>query len=147
MTEDDKGLGAGPLTAVLQGHRPPAVLHWPDGLVLGPALAAARAAGWTTAVLDLAGVADKTAFMRRSSVALHLPDWFGHNWDALADCLRDPSWLPADGGRVLAVCSWLPYAKARPAEWDVVQEVLDAAVDFWRGTRTPLVVVVADSGS
>lgn len=27
---------------------------------------------------------------------LRLPDYFGWNWDALSDCLRDLKWLPAD---------------------------------------------------
>lgn len=27
---------------------------------------------------------------------LRLPDYFGWNWDALSDCLRDLRWLPAD---------------------------------------------------
>ncbi|WP_406396075.1 barstar family protein [Streptomyces sp. NBC_00887] len=25
-----------------------------------------------------------------------MPDYFGWNWDALSDCLRDLNWLPAD---------------------------------------------------
>lgn len=28
--------------------------------------------------------------------ALRFPVYFGWNWDALSDCLRDMSWLPAD---------------------------------------------------
>lgn len=31
------------------------------------------------------------------SDALLFPGWFGWNWDALSDCLRDLNWLPADG--------------------------------------------------
>jgi RNAse (barnase) inhibitor barstar len=31
--------------------------------------------------------------------ALHFPDWFGRNLDALADCLHDLAELPVDGGR------------------------------------------------
>ncbi|MCL8010463.1 barstar family protein [Streptomyces sp. AS02] len=27
---------------------------------------------------------------------LRLPDYFGWNWEALSDCLRDLKWLPAD---------------------------------------------------
>ncbi|PSL56632.1 barstar (barnase inhibitor) [Saccharothrix carnea] len=32
--------------------------------------------------------------------ALSFPDWFGHNLDALYDCLTDLSWLP-EGEHVL----------------------------------------------
>ena len=46
---------------------------------------------------DLGGCADKHELLQRLAVSLTLPASFGHNWDALADCLRDMGWLPAWG--------------------------------------------------
>ncbi|MBW8704807.1 hypothetical protein MBT84_34945 [Streptomyces sp. MBT84] len=52
--------------------------------------------------LDLDTVDDKAAFMERIAGALGLPDWFGRNWDALADSLTDRTvWPPAAVGRGL----------------------------------------------
>ncbi|MFF9053027.1 barstar family protein [Streptomyces erythrochromogenes] len=102
---------------------------------LAPALAAAEAAGWTTLRLDLDGVRGKAELMGRCGEALRLPEWFGGNWDALADVLRDLSWLPEAAGRLVAVTSWRGYAGARPAEWETFVEVLEEAVDFWRGPQ------------
>ena len=59
--------------------------------------AAAAAAGLGVAHVDLQGCHDKAEFLRRVAAALRFPAWFGHNWDALADCLTDMSWWPADG--------------------------------------------------
>ncbi|MBX7468259.1 barstar family protein [Streptomyces sp. MAG02] len=88
-------------------------------------LAGARAEGWATVVLDLTGVTGKAALMDRFARALDLPDWFGRNWDALADCLGD---LPATGhGRLLIVTGWQPYADARPEEWAIARDILDRA--------------------
>jgi len=40
------------------------------------------------------GTAD---FMNRLAHAARFPDYFGHNWDAVSDLLRDLSWAPANG--------------------------------------------------
>ncbi|MFD4633118.1 barstar family protein [Streptomyces sp. NPDC058284] len=106
-------------------------------------LDAARGAGWTTATLSLAGVTDKAAFMERCARGLGLPDWFGRNWDALADCLTDLSWAPRANGRLLVVSGWQEYARGAPGEWRIAQEVFSAAVEHWRGAETGLEIVLA----
>ncbi|MGZ9929838.1 barstar family protein [Streptomyces sp. NC-S4] len=126
-----------------------------DPQPLAPALEAAEAAGRTTVRLDLSGVRGKAELMRRCGDALRLPEWVGGNWDALADALRDLSWLPSPssapsgGGWLVAVTSWRGYADARPGEWQTLGEVLEEAVDFWRGSGAgggpALVVVLADA--
>ncbi|MEW2138136.1 barstar family protein [Streptomyces sp. NPDC005409] len=115
-----------------------------DPQPLAPALAAAEAAGWTTLRLDLDGVRGKAELMARCGDALRLPDWFGGNWDALADAVRDLSWLPvpvpgpggvdaADAaGRLVVVTSWRRFAEARPEDWEILVEILEEAVAFWR---------------
>ncbi|MFG2991967.1 barstar family protein [Streptomyces sp. NPDC048257] len=120
-----------------------------DPQPLAPALAAADAAGWTTVRLDLDGVRGKAELLRRCGDALRLPEWVGGNWDALADAMRDLSWLPGAAGRLVAVTSWRGYAAARPGEWETLVEVLEEAVDFWRargGGAPELVVLLADAG-
>ncbi|MER6216949.1 MULTISPECIES: barstar family protein [unclassified Streptomyces] len=103
-----------------------------DPRPLDPALAAAEEAGWSTVRLDLDGVRSKAALMRRCAAALRVPEWFGGNWDALADALADLSWLPDAPGRLLAVTSWRGYAAERPEDWATLQEILQEAAEFWR---------------
>ncbi|KIZ17506.1 hypothetical protein SNA_13475 [Streptomyces natalensis ATCC 27448] len=131
------------MAAVLDGSTPPGVLTWPADRPVADALAAARDAGWSGAALDLEGALDKAEFMERCARALRLPQWFGRNWDALADCLTDLSWCPAVGGRLLVLTGWQGYASAVPEEWSVFEEVLADAVGHWRGTDTGLVVIMA----
>ncbi|MEV0375500.1 barstar family protein [Streptomyces sp. NPDC050636] len=132
-----------PLAAVLDGSTPPGVLSWPADRSVADALAAARDAGWSGAALDLEGTADKAEFMERCARSLRLPDWFGRNWDALADCLTDLSWCPADGGRLLVVTGWQGYASAVPDDWSIVEGVLADAVGYWRDKDTGLAVIMA----
>ncbi|WP_328297617.1 barstar family protein [Streptomyces sp. NBC_00435] len=116
-----------------------------DPQPLAPAVAAAEAAGWTTVRLDLDGVRSKAELMRRCRGALRLPEYFGENWDALADALRDLSWLPDAAGRLVAVTSWRAYAAARPGDWETLREILEEAVDFWReGDGAGLTVLLAE---
>ncbi|MEU9145643.1 barstar family protein [Streptomyces sp. NPDC048349] len=119
-----------------------------DPQPLAPALAAAEKAGWTILRLDLDGVRGKAELMRRCGDAVRVPEWFGGNWDALADALRDLSWLP-QAGRLVAVTSWQGLAGARPRDWEVLVEVLEEAVDFWRerGDGPVLRVLLAESGA
>ncbi len=85
--------------------------------------------------LDLDGVTDKAGLMDRCARDLELPDWFGRNWDALADSLTDLRALPEAGALLLVVRNWQPYAKARPEEWEIAQEVFTSGVD--RVRRSP----------
>ncbi|MER7567177.1 barstar family protein [Streptomyces sp. NPDC097941] len=80
--------------------------------------------------LDLDGVADKAGLMDRCARDLRLPDWFGRNWDALADVLSDPGLWSGDGvdeETVVVVRHWDRYAAARPDEWATAREVFSQA--------------------
>ena len=57
----------------------------------------ARQADLALCRVDLSGCTDNAGLLRRLAFALRLPPDFGDNWDALADCLRDPAWRPAWG--------------------------------------------------
>ncbi|MET7477552.1 barstar family protein [Streptomyces sp. NPDC005648] len=96
--------------------------------------------------LDLAGVADKAGLMDRVAGALGLPDWFGRNWDALADSLCDHTVWPegaVEKGLSIVVRNWRPYAAARPEEWETAVDVLGEAVD----RTTDLSVALALGGA
>ncbi|GGY77506.1 hypothetical protein GCM10010300_21850 [Streptomyces olivaceoviridis] len=96
--------------------------------------------------LDLDGVTDKAGLMDRAARALSLPDWFGRNWDALADSLSDPSVWPrqAEGsGLLVVVRGWEGYARERPQEWETAQEVFAQAM----GVMPALTVALALGGT
>lgn len=62
---------------------------------------------------------------------LQLPGYFGGNWDALHDCLRDCSWLP-DDAEVLLRHDSLPFAEGRRhrvAYLELIQSLLQSPTD------------------
>ncbi|MFJ8821886.1 barstar family protein [Streptomyces sp. NPDC102467] len=88
----------------------------------------ASPAEWTVRVVDLDGVTDKAEFMARWAAALDLPDWFGRNWDALADTLGDPEQLPdAAGWLVLVVTGWERFRRLKPEQWETALDVFGRA--------------------
>lgn len=94
--------------------------------------------------LDLGGAVNKADLMDRVARALSLPDWFGRNWDALADSLSDPSVWPPDAagqGLLVVVTGWRAYASARPHEWTTAEEIFTEA-----SGRTPLLTVALALG-
>jgi Barstar (barnase inhibitor) len=67
------------------------------------------------------------------------PDYFGGNWDAVADCLTDLSW--EEGDRILVVYS--NYQGLRGGEdWDLVMEIWSNTIEFWRGQGVMVAVVL-----
>ncbi|NTV93883.1 MAG: barstar family protein [Thiobacillus sp.] len=80
----------------------------------------------------------KPAMLAAVAEALALPDWFGHNWDALQDCLADLSWR--DGGVTLVIGQAdLPAALA-PDSWPVLLDILADVANYWRGQGRPFAV-------
>lgn len=87
--------------ALLSGGLRPGV-HWVPVVPSPDAVEAdLAAAGWAVRRLPAADVRDRAAFLAACGRALDFPDWYGQNWDALADCLADLSWLPGAGIVVL----------------------------------------------
>ncbi|MFB9069541.1 barstar family protein [Pseudofulvimonas gallinarii] len=59
--------------------------------------AAARGLDFATVRLDLADCRRSDDLFARMAAVFRFPEWFGDNWDALADCLADLSWWLARG--------------------------------------------------
>jgi len=79
--------------------------------------------------IDLAGCHDKTELLRRLATTLSFPASFGHNWDALADCLRDLSWLP-EWGHALVLDHANDLHQAAEDDFDILLGILDDAATF-----------------
>ena len=78
--------------------------------------------------------------MRAIAEALHFPDWFGGNWDALEDCLGDLSWRPA-GGQVLVFRNWQALSSD---DLGVLIDVLRSSAESWSGRGRPFFAVLVD---
>ena len=101
---------------------------------------AARTAGFASFAADLGAAATLEAAFPILAKALDFPDWFGHNLDALMDCLTDMSWAPAKG-YLLLISGTPPLAKADPDGFASLLEVFSAAIEPWREDGIPFWVL------
>lgn len=94
-------------------------------------IGAAESCAYVVFRVDLAGVRDKESLLAAIGKEMAFPEWYGANWDALADCLADLGWRPAEGYLVLLEhCDRL---RTR-AEGDLVEalQVFQEAAETWR---------------
>jgi Barstar (barnase inhibitor) len=87
-------------------------------------------------------VATKGELLAGFARALEFPGWVGRNWDALADALRDLSWLPT-GPRVVVWAGAGALRSAQPAAYRTALDVLREATARSAGTDHPLTVLLA----
>lgn len=130
----------GRLTEVLSGGLPPGVYRSPGPADPDEIGRVAAAAGWGVHLLDGRATGSKAELLAAVGEALSFPEWYGRNWDALADCLSDLSWL-AGRGEVLIWHDYGVLAVGDPDAWRVAYEVL-----AWARPSVPLVVVLTGDG-
>ncbi len=115
---------------------------WFEAPGLGSIAALLEADGWIVVVIDGERIDGKGALLAELARQMAFPDYFGGNWDALQDCLTDLSWLPAAG--YLVILQAMEALRNRhPDDLATACEILAAAVDRWRGTQTPFLVLFA----
>jgi hypothetical protein len=85
------------------------------------------------------GIKSKAALLEALFVALRFPDYFGGNWDALDECIRDLSWLP--NGDVVLRHRDLPMQEDR-ASLSTYLAILKDAVEKSRVTGERKLCVV-----
>lgn len=120
------------LAGLLAGHDPAGVYRWESGFTEDEVRHTVEHAGWAFGVVDGWIHQDKAAVLAAIARTLAFPDWFGHNLDALADCLSDvgtPTVLLWDG--------WGPLAREEPATFRAVVDVLTD-----RATAEPVFAVL-----
>ena len=71
-----------------------------------------------------------TGLFAELAEALEFPDYFGHNWDALEECLADLEWLPAKGYVLLFTDAELILPDDEE-EFATFVEVLNDAGEAW----------------
>lgn len=102
---------------------------------------AATGTGFQVAPIGFHGCAGKHDALARIATALQFPDWFGNNWDALADCLGDLSWLPAGGNLLVLDAAW-DWRERDAEDFATLLEICGETAHAWLRERRPFWVVI-----
>ena len=139
------------LAAVLAGRTGPAIWRWSGDADVAELCDTVERAGWRLVHYDGRDDATKAAFLAGIGRALGLPGHYGHNFDALADCLGDvgaedgPEDDPGHAlGTVLLWDGWGPFARADERAFAVALRVLGTRVGSDRGG--PFMVLLRGDG-
>ncbi|MEZ5341581.1 MAG: barstar family protein [Acidimicrobiales bacterium] len=87
--------------------------------------------GWKPICVDVAAAADKAELLAAIADAAEFPSHFGHNWDAVADCLTDLAWLDTTG-YVFVAKNGGALAVRDPAMTEILLDVLAEASEWWQ---------------
>jgi hypothetical protein len=135
----------GRLAAVVAGGHPPGVYRWRSRAHIRAVSRELAGAGWVGYALPH-GVADAGRLFEECAGMFAFPGWFGHTWEALADCLGDLSWL-AGSGHVLVWERYGTLAYTDQKSWRLAYEVFQGAMAVRaRSAAAPLYLLLRGVG-
>ena len=104
----------------------------------------AKSQGFAFFHVEGKNIGRKEQLLNHVATALHFPGDFGHNWDALEECLTDMEWVDADG-YVIYYDHIDALMAAHPDQFATLVEILRDAVASWKADGTAMVVLLSGS--
>ena len=89
-------------------------------------------------IAHLSRFSSKDELFRQLNVKLNFPTYFGFNWDALSDCLRDFNWIEQQ--RIALIHDVLPELKEQ--EMIIYLQILFDAIGDWEKDKNHYLEVV-----
>jgi RNAse (barnase) inhibitor barstar len=102
----------------------------------------AKKANYAFFHIDGKTIERKEQLMNHVATSLHLPKTFGHNWDALEECLIELDEGDHDGF-VILYDHIDGLLAAHPDQFETLVEILRDAVGSWKEDDTAMVVLLA----
>ncbi len=104
--------------------------------------AAAKRAGFAFFHIEGKNITRKEQLLNHAATAMHFPKSFGHNWDALEECLTDLEWVDAEG-YVIYYDHIDGLLEAHPDQFETLVEILRDVVATWKQEGSAMVVLLS----
>ena len=131
------------LAGILAGHEAAGIYHWHGAFDAADVRHTVEHAGWGFGLVDgWTGASTKAEFLAAVGETLGFPDYYGQNFDALADCLHDIG--AGTAGVVLLWDGWATLARADAKAFSIALSVLGSRAHADRGV--PFAVLLRGEG-
>ncbi|QJR16110.1 barstar family protein [Usitatibacter palustris] len=104
----------------------------------------AKGAGFAYFHIEGKNIGRKEQFLNAAATAMRFPGHFGHNWDALEECLTDMDGIEGDG-YVIYYDHIDGLMTAHPDQFETLVEICRDAVASWKEEGTAMVVLFSGS--
>jgi len=95
-----------------------------------------RLRGYVVRQLDGNRMRTERQLFAEMAVVLNFPSYFGHNWNALDECLQDFAWLPA-AGYILLISNASAILDNERKWANIFFDVIHAAGKVWSAAEPP----------
>ncbi len=96
--------------------------------------------------LDGHDIVDRATLLQQLAKVMQFPEHFGHNWDALADCLTDLDEDEVDR-QIIIIDRLDNFAIANPQQWLTFLDICKSTVKYWQDTNTPMYIMLRGDSS
>jgi RNAse (barnase) inhibitor barstar len=134
------------LISAVEGEQPPGLYRLTQDINIEWLSSQAKEHGWKLFQIEGKAIKNKADFLQACAREINFPSYFGYNWDAFEECIRDLD--RASINRFILLYEYPEeFAQHDASEWLTAFDILQEAVDYWRATDTPMYVLFKTNSS
>ncbi len=92
--------------------------------------------------IDGSNIVDRASLFHQFTTTMQFPEYFGHNWDALEDCLTDLFHEDAVNRQIIILDRLDNFAIDDPHQWSMLLDICRSTVKYWQDTDTPMYILL-----
>jgi RNAse (barnase) inhibitor barstar len=129
------------ITEILNGDVYPSVYLLDVALTIKEIERLNQDKGTKVYVLDSDRIVDSPSLFQEFATEFQFPEYFGHNWDALKDCLTELDGHEVDR-YIITIDKLDRFIANDSSQWTNFLEVCKSVVEYWQDTETPVYILL-----
>jgi RNAse (barnase) inhibitor barstar len=130
------------IAAILRGEGYPNVYLLDRELTTADLEKLDRVEGTKLFAIDGSQINDCQSLFQQFATVMQFPAYFGHNWDALKDCLTELDGYEVDR-YIITIDRLEKFINNDPSQWKTLLDVCKSVVEYWQDTDTPMSILLS----